>query len=121
MRPGDVVLLHGDLGAGKTCFVQGMVEGLGCGDAVTSPTYTMVQEYPTSPPLAHADLYRVESPGALHALGLDDCLESGMVLAVEWPERAPGFWPADSWRVELEMLPDDADGRRVRVSRGNVS
>lgn len=121
LRPGEVVLLCGDLGAGKTCFVQGMLEGLGFEEAATSPTYTYVREHSTSPPLAHADLYRMESPEAIHSLGLEECMESGMLLAVEWGERAADFWPPDAWRVELTLVPGDDQSRLVRVKRGDAS
>ncbi|MCC5847297.1 MAG: tRNA (adenosine(37)-N6)-threonylcarbamoyltransferase complex ATPase subunit type 1 TsaE [Verrucomicrobia bacterium] len=118
--PGDVVLLHGDLGLGKTCFVQGMAEGLGHGGNVTSPTYALIQEYDTTPPLAHADLYRLESADAIWGLGLDECMDAGMILAVEWSERAPGFWPAYAWHVTLAPGADE-HSREIQVCRGGGS
>lgn len=113
-----VVRLFGELGAGKTCFVQGMAEGLGWEGAVNSPTYTLVREYPTSPRLAHADLYRLTHPDEVRDLELEAFLEEPVILAVEWSGRVPGFWPETAWRVDLEALPEDADARKITFSGG---
>lgn len=88
LTPGTVLLLHGDLGAGKTAFVRGLAEGLGfTDDPVSSPTFTLVHEYAGGRiPLYHADLYRLPAGASLDDLGLDEVAEDG-VLAVEWPER----------------------------------
>jgi tRNA threonylcarbamoyladenosine biosynthesis protein TsaE len=108
---GVVVRLWGDLGAGKTAFVRGMLEGLGWEGPVTSPTYTLVQEYDTDPPLVHADLYRLQDPEDVWDLELDAFIESRDLLAVEWSERVPSFWPADAWHVRIAPL-EGAPGRR---------
>ncbi len=112
LRPGDVVLLDGPLGAGKTAFARGLAEGLGCEtDAVASPTFTIVHEYPGPVPLQHADLYRL-NPDEVDDLGLEDLME-GQVLAVEWPER----WrhaPAGARLVSIE--PAGGDRRQIRIS-----
>jgi tRNA threonylcarbamoyladenosine biosynthesis protein TsaE len=88
LRPGSVILLHGDLGAGKTAFVRGLAEGLGLDDdPVSSPTFTLVHEYRGGRvPLYHADLYRLQDGAGLDDLGLDEAADEG-VLAIEWPER----------------------------------
>lgn len=118
VRAGEVILLHGDLGLGKTCFVQGLAEGLGWTGPVVSPTFSLIQEYETQPPLAHADLYRLEAPGAVHSLGLDELSEDGFILAIEWPSRCPGLWPADAWHIRLDTVPDRDGERSIFLSKG---
>jgi tRNA threonylcarbamoyladenosine biosynthesis protein TsaE len=90
LSAGDVLLLYGDLGAGKTAFVRGLAEGLNIPrDEVTSPTFTLIQEYRGGRlPLFHVDLYRIEDPREFDELGLDEIAEDG-VLAIEWAERFP--------------------------------
>ncbi len=102
LRPGDVVTLTGDLGAGKTTLVRGVLEALGHQGEVPSPTFAIVQPYEElDPPVWHADLYRVEDGSELAELGLDSLEDS--VLLVEWPDRAgEGAWP-DALRLTLEI------------------
>jgi tRNA threonylcarbamoyladenosine biosynthesis protein TsaE len=116
LQPGDVVLVSGDLGAGKTVFVRGLAEGLGVDPGmVSSPTFTLVQEYRgRALTLFHADLYRV-NPGEVDDVALDDLLEAGnAVLAVEWAERWSDA-PAHSVRVHLTHGGELR--RRIRVDR----
>ncbi len=88
LRPGDVVAFFGDLGAGKTAFIRGMAKGLGVQEMVTSPTYTVVNEYLSGKiPLFHFDLYRLNGPEDLFDIGWDDYLFRGGICAVEWSER----------------------------------
>lgn len=115
---GDVVLLLGDLGLGKTCFVQGLAEGLGWDGPVVSPTFALLQEYETRPPLAHADLYRLETASAVYGLGLEELTEAGYILAVEWPSRCPQAWPTEAWQVALAPVPGEEDSRVITISRG---
>jgi tRNA threonylcarbamoyl adenosine modification protein YjeE len=103
---GDAIALVGDLGAGKTTFVQGVAAGAGYAGEVTSPTFTLVHQYAARVPLVHADLYRIERERELAELGLDDA--RGAVL-VEWADRFAAL-PKDHLRVELSH---DGDGRRL--------
>jgi len=117
LRPGAVVLLHGDLGAGKTVFVRGMASAFGVDpDQVSSPTFALVQSYvgPVQT-LHHADLYRLDA-SEVADLGLADLAEDG-VLAVEWAERWPDP-PADAVVVRIEDL--GGDRRRISLDRGAV-
>ncbi|AIE86250.1 tRNA (adenosine(37)-N6)-threonylcarbamoyltransferase complex ATPase subunit type 1 TsaE [Fimbriimonas ginsengisoli] len=107
---GDVVLLRGELGAGKTTLVRGLLEGLGHVGAVRSPTFNLVQSFETSPPVMHADLYRV---GSYLGIGLEDYLDTHLSL-IEWPDRAEGLIdPASAWRVEIDFT---EIGRSVKIS-----
>lgn len=110
LRPGDIIALCGGLGAGKTTLARGMVQGLGHGGEVPSPTFALVQPY--DPPdvrlaVAHVDLYRLETPGDCAQLGLDEYLVEG-ALIIEWPERlGDALWP-DALRLTIEPLGADA-------------
>lgn len=111
LEPGDVVLLKGPLGSGKTTLAQGIAEGLGA-SAATSPTFVLIQEYRGGRlPVYHIDLYRVESELEAWALGLADYFYGDGVCLVEWPERAAGLMPPDAIVVEVEFLDDN--GRRL--------
>ena len=114
LQGGAVILLHGDLGAGKTAFVRGLAAGLGI-DAgeVSSPTFTLVQEYRGGRlPLLHVDLYRLNDPREIDDLGLDE-IAAGGVLAIEWAEKLPRQ-PANSTVVRIEH--GDGDSRTITVT-----
>ena len=111
LRAGDLVLLKGELGAGKTTFVRGMARGSGSAAPVASPTFQLVRIYPGRLQLAHVDLYRLEKGDELRDLGLDELLDAGAVV-VEWGERIDSPTAA---LVSIEHLGDDR--RRIRFER----
>jgi tRNA threonylcarbamoyladenosine biosynthesis protein TsaE len=113
LSAGHVVLLFGDLGAGKTAFVRGLAEGLGIsGDEVSSPTFTLVQEYRGGRlPLIHVDLYRLNDPREVDDLGLDE-IGAGAVLAIEWAEKLPE--PPDA-AIEVRITHVDQDTRTIAI------
>ena len=115
LSAGDVVLLYGDLGTGKTAFVKGLAEGLGIArEEVSSPTFTLVQEYRGGRlTLFHVDLYRIDDPRELDDLGLDEIAEEG-VLAIEWAERHPRP-PAAAVRVSIEHAGETE--RRIAIEQ----
>ena len=109
---GDLVLLVGELGAGKTTFVRGLARGMGLDADVMSPTFQLVRVYAGDPPLAHVDLYRLGDTAELEGLGLDELLEDAVVV-VEWGDRLAA---ENAVRVEIEPL--DPGRRRLRLERG---
>ncbi|HTB21529.1 MAG TPA: tRNA (adenosine(37)-N6)-threonylcarbamoyltransferase complex ATPase subunit type 1 TsaE [bacterium] len=117
LRPGDVLLLSGVLGAGKTCFVRGLARGLDLPEgAVLSPTFQLVREsHGGRMPLYHIDLYRLEGPREALGLGLEEYFDGDGVCAVEWPERLGPLAPQGAWRVSIE--PRDDGVRLLRVAR----
>jgi tRNA threonylcarbamoyladenosine biosynthesis protein TsaE len=119
LRPGDIVLLSGQLGAGKTTFVQGVARGLGVGERVTSPTFTMVREHHCVnefgiATLHHADVYRVGSLGEVSDLALGELVEESAVALVEWGEIASSVFGRDVLLIDFVL--DDKDGRTLVVS-----
>jgi tRNA threonylcarbamoyladenosine biosynthesis protein TsaE len=114
---GGVVALRGELGAGKTTFVQGLAHALGIQRPVTSPTFTLVGEYrgATGRQLIHMDLYRLHTPDDLLVIGFAEYLDCGAIVAVEWPERAGDLIPADAVLVDLQTT-DDPNVRLIRVT-----
>ncbi|MDU1028307.1 MAG: tRNA (adenosine(37)-N6)-threonylcarbamoyltransferase complex ATPase subunit type 1 TsaE [Clostridiales bacterium] len=102
LRPGDVILLKGDLGAGKTTWTQGLAKGLGVIEEVTSPTFVIISEYHSGRlPLYHIDAYRLEDPAEAENLGLPELFEGDGVTVVEWPERLEGYLPKDALILTL--------------------
>ena len=115
LTPGAVVALHGELGTGKTAFTRGLAAGLGINQCVSSPTYTIVNEYPGEIPLFHFDMYRLDSEADLFDIGWDDYLERGGVCAVEWSEKVPGTFLQDTIIVRIESL--GGNSRRLEITR----
>jgi tRNA threonylcarbamoyladenosine biosynthesis protein TsaE len=105
--PGTVLALSGDLGAGKTCFIQGLAAGLGVEGPVTSPTFVMVAEYAGRLPLYHVDLYRTESLEEIRRLGLEEMLDGAGVTAIEWAERAEALLPSRTVRIRISGAGDE--------------
>ena len=106
-RPGDVLALYGDLGAGKTCFVQGVAAGLGVSEPVTSPTFILIAEYAGRLPLYHVDLYRTGSLEEIAALGLEELFDGDGVTVVEWAEKAEPILPPRAVRVRIHGVGDE--------------
>jgi len=115
LSPGSVVALYGDLGAGKTAFVRGLARGLGIRESVSSPTFTIVNEYPGSIPLFHFDMYRLRDEQELFDIGWEDYLDRYGICALEWSERVEGAIGPEAVRVTLRRLDDTR--REIRISR----
>lgn len=113
-RAGDIFLLTGDLGAGKTTLTQGILWGMGSDDYVRSPTFVLATEYDASIPLHHVDLYRIEGVDEMDELGLDELVEDGGVVVVEWAEKAAELFPAGRLQVNIERRGGDA--RRLTLA-----
>ena len=115
LQPRAVVLLVGELGAGKTTLAKGFVQGLGAARAedVSSPTFTLIHEYGTAPKVYHVDFYRLEQPREVANLGLEELLDREAVILVEWGERFPELWPPD--RIEVHLRALEGDQREIRV------
>ena len=118
LEPGTVIAYTGDLGAGKTAFTRGLARGLGVPDRVTSPTFTIVNEYEGGRlPLFHFDMYRLGSSEELFDIGWEDYLARGGVCAVEWSENVDDALEGDVIRVDIRRG-DREDQRRITVSNG---
>ena len=118
LAPGDVIAYFGDLGAGKTAFTRGLAQGLGITDPVTSPTYTIVNEYFSGRiPLFHFDMYRLSSSDELFDIGWEDYLSRGGVCAVEWSENVEDALQ-DAIRVTIEKDADEPDTRHITITGG---
>jgi tRNA threonylcarbamoyladenosine biosynthesis protein TsaE len=132
LKAGDVVLLSGELGAGKTVFVQGIARGMGFAGSVSSKSFVLLGEYAGRVRLYHADLYRLEEPEQVLELALDEISADG-VLVVEWPERAGGgVLPDEHVRIEFEVTAEETralqvspegerGGRLVEAMRGDLA
>jgi tRNA threonylcarbamoyladenosine biosynthesis protein TsaE len=120
LAPGDILALHGELGAGKTCLVRGIARGLEIDEgSVASPSYTLINEYPGRVPLVHLDGYRLDSAEAFEELGLGDYFEGEGVLVVEWAEKVPDL-PEE--RIDIAIRWVDEHRRHFRIgARGSVA
>ena len=116
-KGGVVLALHGELGSGKTCFVQGLARSLDVQQAVTSPTFTMVNEYHGRCPLIHMDLYRISDPDELLSLDFENYLDLEGIIAIEWAERSGNWLPDNALHIYFETGPD-RDTRTITVAAG---
>lgn len=106
---GAVVLMNGNLGAGKTTLAKGIVKGLGAAEEseVSSPTFTLIQEYGSPVRVYHIDLYRLDEARELATLGLEEVFDSGAVVLVEWADKFPAFMPENAMTIEIERRGED--------------
>ena len=109
LRSGDLVLLLGDFGSGKTHLVKGVAQGLGSQDLVNSPSFVLINEYRAGPdqqhmPIYHADLYRIDDPGEIEGIGLEEAWSGEGVCLIEWAERAQGWLPQEHLAIHLQYL-----------------
>jgi len=117
LKPGDMVALHGELGAGKSVFCRAVMRALGVTDkAMPSPTFAIVQEYEgTDCRIAHMDWYRLEGVSELDAIGIRDYMQAPWICLIEWPDRAPELMGPDTFHIHLACAGDDMHARRVEV------
>ena len=119
LTPGTVIAFEGDLGAGKTAFTRGLAKGLGCTEQVTSPTYTIVNEYISGKmPLFHFDMYRLKSADDLFDIGWEDYLERGGVCAVEWSENVAEAMEAP---IRVSICKTGENSRTITISGGSCN
>ena len=116
LRPGDVVVLEGELGAGKSELARGIARGLGVRETVTSPSFTILNVYESGRyPLYHFDWYRLESADELYELGMDEYLGGDGIAVVEWAERCPEAVPKNTIRITLDVTGEES--RRIQILR----
>jgi tRNA threonylcarbamoyladenosine biosynthesis protein TsaE len=116
LAPGDVVVLAGDLGSGKTTIAQGIARALGVTEPVVSPTFAIVREYEGRVPVVHVDVYRLDRMQELHDLGLEESLDGAHVVLVEWGQLVAPVLPGDRIVVRLQHDDDDDDARVIDVA-----
>ena len=121
LRGGDVLAFTGSLGMGKTAFTRGLARGLGCRGRVTSPTFTIVNEYDGKTPLFHFDMYRLGSSDELFDIGWDDYLARSGVCAVEWSERVSDALPDDTIYVDIARGEEDENTRTITGTGGRFA
>ena len=115
--PGQKVFaLHGEMGAGKTTFIHALCEVMGVSDVVTSPTFSIINQYRmvSGETVYHMDLYRIKDGNEAVNAGMEDCLYSGNTCLVEWPERAPGIFPAETLHLTISSV--DANTRKLQIN-----
>jgi tRNA threonylcarbamoyladenosine biosynthesis protein TsaE len=116
LAAGDIVVLAGDLGSGKTTLAQGIAGALGVTEPVVSPTFAIVREYDGTVPIAHVDVYRLDHVQELHDLGFEEVVDGSRVVLVEWGDLIAPMLPVDRVVVRLRLAHDDDDARVIDVS-----
>ncbi|MFA5044106.1 MAG: tRNA (adenosine(37)-N6)-threonylcarbamoyltransferase complex ATPase subunit type 1 TsaE [Kiritimatiellia bacterium] len=119
LQGGAVLALHGELGSGKTCFVQGLARALGVRQPVTSPTFTIVNEYHGRRPLIHMDLYRLSDPEELLSIDFENYLETEGLVVIEWAERSGNWLPGNALHIYFETGPE-LDQRAITLAFSRV-
>lgn len=121
LQPGDIVCLHGDLGAGKTAFARGIAASLGIEEPVTSPSFTLVNSYEGRCTLHHFDAWRVADEDELLAIGFEEYADGRAIVLIEWAERITGLLPDDAIHVHIDRMDDEqphaGTQRRIRIRR----
>ena len=115
LLPGDVISLSGDLGAGKTCFVQGLATALGAPGRITSPSFTIVHEYEARYPIVHLDVYRLDSFQEVLDLGFEEFLDPRAILILEWGDAVEPLLPRSHLRIELRQGDPEQEDDRIIV------
>lgn len=114
LEPGDVIAMIGELGSGKTCIIQGICQGLDVVDDVTSPTFTLINEYQGRLPVYHFDLYRLDDSKSVLDIGFDEYVDADGVCLIEWADKFPEILPEDRTEIRLNVL--DADRRELKIN-----
>ncbi len=111
-----VIALHGEMGAGKTTFIHALCQAMGVKDVVTSPTFSIINQYKTTKgqTVYHMDLYRIKNENEAMNAGVEDCLYSGDICLVEWPEKAPGIFPDDTLHIYISSV--DNNTRKLKIN-----
>ncbi len=118
LKPGDVISLTGELGAGKTCFVKGLASGLGIHETVTSPTFALLKSYHGRMDMHHMDLYRLDKIDDLLEIGIEDYLPGDGVTVIEWGEKAASLLPEDVLVIDFMMGDDERQRSIVMTEKG---
>lgn len=116
LSPGETVGLIGELGSGKTVFVQGICSGLGFSGLVTSPTFTLVHEYASDPPIYHFDCFRLRNLNEITTAGFEDYLDKQGILLVEWAEKIRDYFDRWTWEIVFDFVLGEENSRQIRFS-----
>lgn len=118
LQSGDVLCMYGDLGAGKTAFVQGLAQGLGIDEPITSPTFTIVNEYSGALPLYHFDVYRIADPEEMYEVGYEEYVYGSGISIIEWAELIEDILPDDRYTVTISRdIGEHEDYRKIIIEK----